>query len=73
MKIQTFSHDIVKELHDGDPAVRVIVEQLGVHSGCEEFSVGKKATVTLCHLMPCGYKVNVRFKHLNTNTNDWCK
>lgn len=42
MKIQTFPHDVVKELHDGDPAVRVAVEQLGVHSGCEEFTEGKR-------------------------------
>lgn len=40
--VQTFPHDVVKELHDGDPAVRVAVEQLGVHSGCEEFSGGKR-------------------------------
>ena len=45
MKVHTFPHDIVKELHDGDPAVRVVVEQLGVHSGCEEFSEGKKRRV----------------------------
>lgn len=64
MKIQTFSHDVVKELHDGDPAVRVIVEQLGIHSSCEEFSDGKKATV-YDNLMPCEYNVNVRFA--------WCK
>lgn len=40
MKVQTFPHDVVKELHDGDPAVRVAVQQLGVHSSCEEFSEG---------------------------------
>ena len=32
----TFPHDIVKELHDGDASVRVVVEQLGINSGCEE-------------------------------------
>ncbi len=41
-RAQTFPHDVVKELHDGDPAVRVAVEQLGVHSGCEEFSDGQR-------------------------------
>lgn len=45
MKIQTFPHDVVKELHDGDPAIRVIVEQLGIHSGCEEFSDEKEGIV----------------------------
>lgn len=40
MKLQTFPHDIVEELHDGDPAIRVVVQQLGVHSSCEEFSEG---------------------------------
>lgn len=40
MMVQTFPHDIVEELHDGDPAVRVVVQQLGIHSGCEEFSEG---------------------------------
>lgn len=40
MKVQTFPHDIVEELHDGDPAVRVVVQQLGIHSSCEEFSEG---------------------------------
>lgn len=40
MKYQTFPHDIVEELHDGDPAVRVVVQQLSVHSSCEEFSEG---------------------------------
>lgn len=42
MEVLTFPHDVVKELHDGDPAIRVAVEQLGVHSGCEEFSEGKR-------------------------------
>lgn len=42
MEVQTFSHDVVKELHDGDPAVRVAVEKLGVHSGCEKFSEGRR-------------------------------
>lgn len=42
MEIQTFPHNIVKELHDRDSAIRVVVEQLGVHSGCEEFSKGKE-------------------------------
>lgn len=42
MKTQTFPHNIVKELHDGDSAIRVVVEQLGVYSGCEEFSKGKE-------------------------------
>lgn len=41
MKTQTFPHDIVEELHDGDSAVWVVVQQLGVNSGCEEFSEGK--------------------------------
>lgn len=43
---QTFPHDVVKELHDGDPAIRVIVKQLGIHSGCEKFSEGKKGDFT---------------------------
>lgn len=34
----TFSHDIIKELHDGDASVRVVMEQLGIHSGGEEQS-----------------------------------
>ena len=42
MKTQTFPHDIVKELHDGDSAVRVVVEELCIHSGGEEFSEGKE-------------------------------
>lgn len=41
-KVQTFPHDVVEELHDGDPTVRVTVQQLGVNSGCEEFSKSKK-------------------------------
>lgn len=42
MKVRTFPHDVVEELHDGDPAVGVAVEQLGVHSGCEEFTEVKR-------------------------------
>lgn len=40
MKVQTFPHDVVEELHDGDPAVGVVVQQLGINSSCEEFSEG---------------------------------
>lgn len=40
MKVHTFPHDVVKELHNGDPTVRVAVQQLGVNSGCEEFPEG---------------------------------
>ena len=36
--IGTFPHDIVEELHDGDSAVGITVEQLGVDFGCEELS-----------------------------------
>jgi len=42
MRIQTFPHDVVKELHDGDPAIRVIVEQLWVNSGGKEFPERQK-------------------------------
>lgn len=42
MQVQTFPHDVVEELHDGDPAVRVVVQQLCIHPGCEEFSERKE-------------------------------
>lgn len=42
MAHQTFSHDIVKELHNGDSTIRVIVEQLGINSGCEKLSEEQK-------------------------------
>lgn len=29
-------HDIVKELHDGDPAVGVHLKEFGEHRGCKE-------------------------------------
>lgn len=44
MAHQTFSHDIVKELHNGDSTIRVIVEQLGINSGCEKLSEEQKKT-----------------------------
>lgn len=50
-KVQTFPHDIVEELHDGDPPVRVTVQQLGVNSGCEEFSESKKEKKTIKTLL----------------------
>lgn len=40
MKVQTFPHDVVEELHDGDPAVGIVVQQLGINSSSEEFSEG---------------------------------
>lgn len=41
MKVLTFPHDIVEEMHNGDPPIRVIVQQLGIDSGREEFSEGE--------------------------------
>ena len=38
---QTFSHDIIEELHDGNPPIRVAVEQLPIHPGCEKLSEGE--------------------------------
>ena len=37
---QTFSHDVIEELHDGNPPIGVTVEQLAIHPGCEELSAG---------------------------------
>lgn len=47
MKAQTFPHDIIEELHDGDPPIRVVVQELGVHSRCEELSEGGKTHLYL--------------------------
>lgn len=41
MKVLTFPHDIVEEMHNGDPSIRVIVQQLGIDSGREELSEGE--------------------------------
>lgn len=51
MKVQTFPHDVVEELHDGDPAVGVVVQQLGVNSSCEELSEGGETNLffPLCY------------------------
>ena len=37
---QTFSHDVIEELHDGNPPIGVTVEQLAIHPGCEKLSAG---------------------------------
>lgn len=49
MAHQTFSHDIVKELHNGDSTIRVIVEQLGINSGCEKLSEEQKKQQQAIH------------------------
>lgn len=38
MTFLTFPHDIVEEMHDGDPPIRVVVQQLGIDSCREEIS-----------------------------------
>ena len=65
MKVRTFPHDVVEELHDGDAAVRVAVEQLGVNSGCEEFSGGKREEEINCYfLLPCHFfSLHLLLKH----------
>lgn len=38
MAILTFPHDVVEEVHNGDPPVWVVAQQLGVDSRREELS-----------------------------------